>query len=52
MQTFSGYKLAEGPVFDVRTRTLYFVDILGHRLYIRQDGEKERFLDFVLGTVK
>ncbi len=46
MQTFSGYKLAEGPVFDVRTRTLYFVDILGHRLYIRQDGEKERFLDF------
>lgn len=36
-----GFSLAEGPVYDVRNRCLYFVDILGHRLHVRADsGER------------
>jgi len=38
------YLLAEGPVFDERTSTLYFVDILAHKLIIKKEEDFEEIL--------
>ena len=38
MKESGSYILAEGPVFDPRTRTLYFVDIHAGTLHAKKDG--------------
>lgn len=40
------YVLAEGPVYDDRTSTLYFVDILAGKLHIQKDGDKSKSISF------
>ncbi|HVN15597.1 MAG TPA: SMP-30/gluconolactonase/LRE family protein, partial [Anaerolineales bacterium] len=38
-------ELGEGPVWDAHTQTLYWLDILGKRVYLYQDGQ-DRFIQF------
>lgn len=40
------YRLAEGPVYDCRTKKLYFTDILAGRLQSRKDEEGIRSIQF------
>ena len=40
------YLLAEGPVYDCRTKALYFTDILAGRLLIRKDENRIRSMQF------
>ena len=46
MEGIGDFRLAEGPRYDVRTRTLYLVDINGRRLHVRPDGGQERSFAF------
>lgn len=46
MEGIGDFRLAEGPRYDVRTRTLYLVDINGRRLHARPDGGQERSFAF------
>ena len=46
MKAEGSYALAEGPVYDDRTSTLYFVDILKGELHIRKDGKEDECIPF------
>ena len=46
MKAEGRYVLAEGPVYDERTSTLYFVDILEGKLHIKKDGDKIESISF------
>ena len=49
MRTYGSYSLAESPVYDERTGKLYFVDILTHKLLIKEEESIRELLfdDFV-----
>ena len=46
MKISGNYLLGKGPVFDIRTRTLYFVDIQRRKLLVKKDGDEPRSFDF------
>ena len=46
MKAEGRYVLAEGPVYDERTSTLYFADILEGKLHIKKDGDKIESISF------
>ena len=46
MDAMGDFRLAEGPRYDVRTRTLYLVDINGRRLHVRPDSGTETSFEF------
>lgn len=46
MDAMSDFRLAEGPRYDVRNRTLYLVDINGRRLHVRPDSGPETSFKF------
>ena len=46
MKAEGRYVLAEGPVYDERTSTLYFADILEGKLHIKKGGDKVESISF------
>ncbi len=46
MKSSGGYLLSEGPRYDERIKTLYFVDILDYKLYVKEDGKEEKAICF------